>query len=136
MKFNPIKHALIALCFISLLVSCEYDYIEIATPPPPPPPDTNDTTPVHKISYALRIEPIFGLATCTNCHSGGLALNLTTGNSYNSIMNLGMATPGDPLNSKIYTYPHPVTGSHGTKYQNTAQADSIYLWIYQGALNN
>lgn len=136
MKFNPIKHALIALCFISMLVSCEYDYIEFTEPPTPPPPDTNDTTPVHKISFALAIEPIFVEATCTNCHNGGLTLDLSTGNAYNSIMSNVLAIPYEPTNSEIYTYPHPVSGSHNTKYQNTAQADSIYLWIWQGALDN
>lgn len=135
MKINWIKQAFIALFLILVMISCEYDYIEFAAPPPPLPPDTNDTN-VHYVSFANVIEPIFTTATCVNCHNGGLSLVLTPGNAYNSITGLGLVTPGDPASSKIYTYPHPVTGSHATKYQNNAQADSIYVWIYQGALNN
>jgi hypothetical protein len=136
MKFNPIKQALAALFIITMLISCEYDYIEVAGPTPPVPPDTNDTTPVHKVSFSQVIEPIFATATCTNCHNGGLPLVLTAGNAYNSIMGLGLAVPGDPAASKIYYYPNPVTGTHATKYQTQAQVDSLSLWIYQGALNN
>lgn len=136
MNMKWLKQTIVALFCISMLISCEYDYIEIAGPKPPIPPDTNDTTPVHKISFSLAIEPIFTEATCVNCHGGGLPLVLTPGNAYNSITGLGLVVPGDPVNSIIYSYPNPSTGTHGTKYKTQAQVDSLSLWIFQGALNN
>jgi hypothetical protein len=138
MKFNPIKHALIALVFISMLASCEYEVIEIAGPPPLPPIDTTDTSQViHYTSFANVIEPIFTEVTCTGCHGGGSnSLNLTAGNAYASIMSIGAAVAGDPENSTIYTLPKPGTGDHYKLYQTQAQADSIYKWIWQGAKNN
>lgn len=136
MKINWIKQTFIALFLIMVMISCEYDYIEIAGPPPFIPPDTNDTTPVHKISFSMAITPIFANSNCLNCHSGGLPLNLTAANAYNSIMDNNAVVPFDPAASKIYTYPNPTSGTHGTKYSTSADADSIALWIYQGALNN
>jgi hypothetical protein len=134
MKLSVIKQSLLALFFISVLISCEYEFIEIAGPKPPDPNDT--TNPVDTVSFAAEVVPIFSASSCTNCHNGGLALDLSAGNAYSSIMSNGMAIPEDPENSKIYYYPHPVTGTHGTKYQNTDQSDLIYLWIFQGALDN
>ncbi len=136
MKAIHLIYIVIIIALIALFESCEYEYIEFAEQPVPPPPDTNDTIPVHQISFTLAIEPIFEEATCTNCHNGSLTPDLTEGNAYNSIMSNGLAVPFDHTNSMIYTYPHPVSGSHGTRYQNTAQTDSIYLWIYQGAIDN
>jgi hypothetical protein len=136
MKITWLKQTIAALFCITMLISCEYDYIEIAGPTPPLPPDTNDTTPVHQISFSLAVEPIFNEATCLNCHNGGLSLDLRPGNAYNSITDNDLVVPGDPSNSKIYTYPNPSTGTHGTKYQTQAQVDSLSLWIFQGAQNN
>jgi len=135
MKFNPIKQAFIALIFISLMVSCEYEVIEFAAPPPLPPIDTTDTT-QYKISFAGAIAPIFTNDNCTNCHDGSLMFDLSEANAYNSIMDNDLAIPFDPTVSIIYTYPHPTFGEHNSKYSSAAEADSIYLWIYQGALNN
>jgi len=122
------KQTLSALFFISILISCEYEFIEVAQPPPPDPEDT--------VSFAGQIEPVFVSSNCTNCHSGGLPLDLSTGNAYNSIMDNGMVIAGDPEASKLYWYPHPVTGNHNTKYATTDDTDLIYAWIFQGALDN
>ncbi len=133
MKLSIIKQTLLALFFISVLISCEYEFIEVGGPQPP---DPNDTT-VDTVSFSAEIEPIFSASTCTNCHNGGsLTPDLTAGNAYNSITSEGLVVPGDPEASKIYTYPNPVTGSHNTRYKSTDDADKIYLWIYQGALDN
>ena len=132
MKFNPIIQALVALFFISMMVSCEYDFIEIATPEPP---DPNDTT-VDTVRFATEIEPIFESSSCTNCHTGSFFLVLTAGNAHASIMDNGAAVPLDPESSSIYTYPHPASGTHNTKYSSVDEANAIYTWIAQGALDN
>lgn len=112
-----------------LLVSCEYEFIEV--PPPPPPPEPGDTT-----SFAEEVVPIFTDDGCTACHNGGMAFDLTPPNAYNSISTLNLAVPFKPEDSKIYYYPHPQTGSHNSKYKSNASANTIYTWIMQGALDN
>ncbi len=129
-----IKQTLFALLCIGIMVSCEYEFIEVATPVPP---DPNDTT-FDTVSFAGVIEPIFETSTCTNCHNGGAAFDLTAGNAYTNLFNYNddVVVPGDPEASTIYTYPHPVTGDHGTKYQTADDANLVYSWIIQGALDN
>ncbi len=133
---NPklIKQVFIAMLAAMLMVSCEYEYITIETPTPPNPGDT--TNPVDTVSFVAEIEPIFENTSCTSCHTSSNPLNLTTGNAYNSIYANGVVTPGDPGTSKIYTYPHPTTGTHYKNYASIDDSDKIYIWIYQGALDN
>lgn len=124
-----IKPALAALFCILLLVSCEYDFIEVAAPTPPPPGDTT--------SFSADVVPIFSNASCTNCHNGsGPTPDLTPDNAYNSIISNNLAIPMDPDISVIYTYPHPVNGTHNTKYSSVDDANQLYNWILQGALDN
>lgn len=134
MNMKWFKQSILALFCISVLFSCDYDYIEIASPEPPPPPC--DTCEVDTIHFATQIEPIFTTTGCTDCHTVGYFLDLTVGNSYASIMANGSAIAGDPENSLLYTLPHPVTGTHYKKYTSNEDSDLIYGWIYQGALNN
>lgn len=114
---------------LMLLVSCEYEFIEV--PPPPPPPEPGDTT-----YFSQDVEPIFESDGCTSCHDGGMVFDLTTGNAYNSISTMNLAVPMMPEDSKIYTYPHPQTGTHNSKYKSNDNANTIYTWIMQGALDN
>lgn len=102
------------------MVSCEYEFIE-----PIPPEVSTDT--IHFTS----ITPIFESTGCTDCHNSG-SMDLTAPNAYNTIMNNDLAIPGEPENSLIYTKP---TGSHFVNY-SSGDADLIYNWILQGALNN
>lgn len=112
-----------------LLVSCEYEFIEV--PPPPPPPEPGDTT-----SFAEEVAPIFTDDGCIACHDGGSAFDLTPPNAYNSISTMNLAVPFKPEDSKIYTYPHPQTGTHNSKYKSNDNVNIIYTWIMQGALDN
>ena len=128
-----LKQTFAAIFLISVLVSCEYDYIEIAKPQPPDPGDTNN--PVDTIFFAAQIEPLFASNGCTNCHNASNFLNLTTGSSYASIMGNSFAVAGDPDNSAIYTEPLP-SGSHYAKYGSNDEANLVYSWIFQGALDN
>lgn len=130
MNIKLIKQLLIALIGIFLLASCEYEYITID---PPAPPDPGDTT---TVSFTAVVEPIFVASSCTNCHNSSMSLNLTTGFSYNSVYDNGTVTPGDPGTSNIYTIPHPTTGSHYKNYATEADANNVYKWIDQGALDN
>lgn len=133
MNMKWLKQTFAAIFLILVLVACEYDYIEVATPQPPDPGDTNN--PVDTIYFSAQVEPLFSSNNCTNCHNSGNFLNLTAGSAYASIMANGFAVAEDPDNSAIYTEPLP-TGSHYTKYANNDEANLVYLWIFQGALDN
>lgn len=131
MKLSRLIQLAAVAVFISLLASCEYDFIK--PEPGPPPPDPTDT-----ISFSLQVQPIWVSNSCTNCHKpGGISsLDLTAANAYNSLTTLGLYSVASPETSKIYTYPHPVNGTHGTKYASEAEAQIILQWIEQGAKNN
>jgi len=131
MKLSRIFQLAAIVLFMSLLASCEYDFVK--PEPGPPPPDPTDT-----IFFATQVQPIWDANNCTNCHkSGGISsLDLTAANAYSSLTTNGMYSVASPETSKIYTYPHPVTGSHGNKYSSEAEALIILQWIEQGALNN
>jgi hypothetical protein len=125
-----IKPVFAAIIFAFLMVSCEYEFIEAPAPPPPPVP--GDTT-----SFANDVLPIFENANCTNCHNGGgLSLDLTPDNAFNSIYDNNLVVPTEPEASVIYTYPHPVNGTHNTKYSSVDDANELYNWILEGALDN
>jgi len=115
-----------SLIAFSFLISCEYENIEVQEPP------TGKDT----ISFATQITPIFESSQCLNCHDGGQSPNLSQSNAYMSIMNSNLAVPFKPDESIIYYYPHPVSGSHDTKYTTIEGANLIEKWILQGALDN
>jgi hypothetical protein len=126
--FRIIKITL--LLFVAVfMASCEYEFIEI--PESTPPPDTTASI----ISFSEEIAPIFTNDNCISCHNGSFKFDLRPDAAYNSIISNNLVVAENPANSKIYTYSHPVTGTH-KKYSTVAEADSIAKWIYQGALNN
>ncbi len=129
MKALRILSVLSFLIGLMLLVSCEYEFIEVA--PPPPPPEPGDTT-----SFAQEVAPIFESDGCTACHDGGLSFDLTALNAYYSIKTNELVVPFNPEGSIIYTYPHPQTGEHHSKYKSNSHSNTIYNWIMQGALDN
>nr|NQU89060.1 hypothetical protein [Bacteroidota bacterium] len=131
MKAKHILNLIIFALIVTLFASCEYDFIK--PEPAPPPPDPTDT-----IFFSLEVVPIFAANSCTNCHKpGGFSqLDLTAANAYNSLTSLGMVNTADPAASKIYTYPNPTTGTHGNKYANESEVQTILQWITQGAKNN
>jgi hypothetical protein len=129
MKTLDLFKILGVLIIISFLSSCEYELIKIEGAAPPP------DTAASIISFSAEIAPIFTNDGCVDCHDGSFKFDLGPANAYNSIISNNLVVAGDPSNSKIYTYPHPVTGAHH-KLSTVAEADSIAKWIYQGALNN
>jgi len=128
MKTFRISKLTLLLLVAVFMASCEYEFIEVYVPEPPDPTDT--------IYFQAEITPIFVNSSCTGCHNGGIAFDLTAPNAYNSIIDNDLVVPNDPANSKIYTIPHPQTGSHAAKYGSLNDANLIYGWIMQGALNN
>lgn len=127
MRTNQILKFIALIFSVAILSSCEYEFIEAYIPPPPNPNDT--------IYFQAEITPIFVSSTCTDCHkSGGLAFDLTAANAYNSITANNLVVPSEPENSKIYTFPQ--SGTHFASYSSNEDANLIYGWILQGALNN
>lgn len=119
------------LAIIVIVSSCQYKFI---VEPVIIPPDPDDTT-IAKVSFSGEVEPIFNDRNCTGCHKPGQTKpDLTTGNAYNSIMSLGLADTTDPQSSIIYQRPLP-TGGHYAKY-TSANANTVLVWITQGALDN
>ena len=129
MKRKLIFRLLAIVGGVILFASCEYDFIE--APAPPPPPEPGDTT-----YFAADVAPVFETDGCTACHNGGMAFDLTAPNAYDNIISYNLVVAFDPDQSKIYTYPHPQTGSHNSKYKSNASVNTIYNWIMQGALDN
>ncbi|MFZ4522342.1 MAG: hypothetical protein ACOYNC_11595 [Bacteroidales bacterium] len=132
MQSRKLKKLLAIFFVLFIFSSCSRDYIvpEPPTPaPPPPPPNEN------KISYAGEIQPVF-TAKCAMCHGvGQTAPVLVSGKSYQSVMNMsGMVDTVAPGNSTLYK--KMAVGGSMHQYCTTANADSVYKWIRQGAKNN
>ncbi|MFC0875723.1 hypothetical protein ACE01N_03970 [Saccharicrinis sp. FJH2] len=121
------KKISIIFSFIIMLgfVACEYtDIIE----------DDGSGSVPESVSFSADIEPIFTTQSCTNCHPSMKKPDLSAGNAYESIMDLGLVNTSNPAESELYTKPSP-DGSHGAKY-TSAQAKLVLAWIEQGAKNN
>lgn len=128
MRKNSLIKIFALLFGAALFASCEYEFIEVYTPPPV---DLTDT-----VYFQAEIVPIFTNNSCLGCHNGGIAFDLGAGNAYNSLISNNLVVPFDPESSLIYTVPNPQTGTHATKYGSNTDANLIYAWIEQGALNN
>jgi hypothetical protein len=124
-----IKQTFVALFCISVMISCEYEFIEIAEPIPPNPEDT--------VSFANDVVPIFNTNNkCTSCHNtGGTQPDLTPANAYNSIVP-ALVVLDNPESSEIYQYPHLSSSMHTWKKYTDAEAQTVLIWIQQGAPDN
>lgn len=126
-----IVQTLAVLAVIIIASSCQYKF---TVEPTITPPDPGDTT-LPKVSFSTEVQPIFDDRNCTGCHKPGQTKpDLTAPNAYNSIMSMGLADTTDPESSIIYQKPLP-SGSHFAKY-TSANANTVLIWIGQGALNN
>ena len=109
------------LVFVSVLTSCEYEFVEV-------------TEPTEPMSFAADILPIFSQNGCVTCHkTGGQAPDLTADKAYNSIYP-SLVNLESPDQSIIYAVPGP-SSTHPAKYSPT-QASFVLAWIQEGALNN
>jgi hypothetical protein len=124
------KILLLVVIAAFLSTSCKYDWI---IPEEVPIIDPDD--PTQQISFAEQILPIFSGNNCTSCHNGSQIPDLRDDRAYAAINTTRYINKADPLQSRIYTVPHPDLGNHYIKYSN-AQAAIILAWIQQGAKNN
>ncbi|NOZ47589.1 MAG: hypothetical protein GXO79_12530 [Chlorobi bacterium] len=125
MKINRLFNLFAGILIIGLIFSsCEKKTIIPDIP-------VVDTTVV--ISFSADIQPIFD-DNCVMCHVTGHAsgLDLTPGNSYQSIMDNNIVNIDTPNESLIYM---KLNNGH---YDNASISDYnlILTWITQGALNN
>jgi len=122
-------YSLVLTGIIMFTASCQYKF---AIEPIIPPPDPTDT-----IYFSQQVEPIWNNGSlCTGCHSGSLNPDLTTNNSYASLMEGGYVDIENPSESKIYEYVYPGASTHQRQQYSESQAATILQWIEQGALNN
>jgi hypothetical protein len=132
MQSRKLKKLITIFFVLFIFSSCSRDYI-VPEPPsgPPAPPSPNE----NKISYSGEIQPVF-TAKCVRCHGVGQTLPiLTSGKSYQSLMSMpGMIDTITPGNSTLYK--EMATGGGMNQYCTKSNADSVYKWIRQGAINN
>ena len=120
---------MVIIGFALTMESCQYKF---AIEPIIPPPDPTDT-----IYFSQQVEPIWNNGSlCVSCHSGSLDPDLTTNNSYASLMDGGFVDTENPTESKIYAYVYPGASTHERQQYTESQAAIILQWIEQGALNN
>ncbi len=109
------------LVFVSVLTSCEYEFVEVAEPTEP-------------MSFSADILPIFSENGCVSCHkTGGQSPDLTAEKAYSSIYP-SLVNLDSPELSAIYVVPGP-SSTHPVKYTPT-QASYVLAWIKEGAQNN
>ena len=115
--------------FMVFMSSCEKERFA-----PAPYVDPNDTTitPPDSISYSADMQPFWD-AACINCHGGTIAPNLSTGVSYDAIINGGYID-ATPASSLLYTKIAP--GGSMEQYSTSANTSMTLQWIEEGALNN
>jgi hypothetical protein len=96
---------------------------------------TNNVDTTKQVSYKDNIQPIF-TAGCLGslCHSGSVAPNLTTGNSYNALMTGGFVNTATPDQSEIYLEMKP--GGGMSTHCTADDANLVLLWITKGAKDN
>jgi len=115
----------IILAGISLMPSCQYEWID------PIDPDLPEV-----VSFSANIIPIFNRGcNMGGCHaSGGTSPDLTPANAYNDLMATSMIDKANPESSRLYT--KCKSGGSMNKYTQPGDPEIILKWIQEGALNN
>lgn len=117
----------IPVIILSLLFqSCYYDEL----------PADSGVLPTN-VSFSNDVQRIFNI-NCVSCHGGSQAPNLTSGNSFNALINGNYVIPSDAANSDLMKSLKgdgkalmPPSGS-----LNQSVIDKISQWIDEGALDN
>jgi len=121
---SKIFFALVLL--IGLTTGCHYDVVAPADPNAPP----------QDVSYSADLQPIWD-ANCTSsgCHGGGHNPLLTSGESYNAIIDGGYVNTATPTESVLYKVLNqgsmPPTGK-----LPSSDIQKVLDWIRNGAPNN
>lgn len=129
------KKILFLLGILVSLASCQYEGIELADVLPPDPDEPIDET--ITLSFATDIVPIFSDNACTACHDvGGQNPDLTAANAYQSLVSGSYLVSNNPEASIIYTFPHPDASTHRWGIYSNRDAELLFTWINQGAVDN
>lgn len=125
---------LFAIIVVALLTSgCVYNFILPEAVIPTVDPEDPDAP---QISFIAEIAPIFN-SKCIGCHKPGMtAPDLTSANAIAALNNPKYINSATPEESKIYTHPHPDTGTHTQKKYTANEAALVLGWIVQGAQDN
>ncbi len=124
------KKIIYFLSFVIVLLSlqgCYYDEL----------PADNGTLPTN-ISFSNDVQRIFNV-NCVSCHNGGvIPLNLTSGNSYNALINGDYVIPsnanGSILAQSLLGEGQAIMPPSGSL--STSDINKVLQWINEGALNN
>ncbi len=92
------------------------------------PPVINQTDSIY---YQTDIQPIFN-ANCITCHSGGIAPDLRSSNSYNALSTGGFLTPN---NETCPLYVQVTSAGHTARTTDLQKLQRL-TWLKQGAKNN
>jgi hypothetical protein len=118
-------------CIFALLMasSCSYKFIE---------PESAGINPMDTVSFNQEILPIFNdNSNCTTCHkAGGTPPDLSEANAFTELSNYNLVDISNAKQSKIYYYCEPSSSDHTWKKYTDVEAETILVWITQGALNN
>lgn len=123
---NKIQYFFTAVLLMFICQSCYYDELTADSGVLP----TN-------VSFSNDVQRIFNI-NCVSCHNGTLAPNLTSGNSFNALINGNYVIPFDANNSDLM---NSLLGNGAAIMPPSgalSQADinKISQWINEGALNN
>jgi len=109
-------------------------------------PIEDNNTAQQNVSFANDVQPVF-TQNCTSCHPNSGNLDLSTGNSYNALVNVNasgytgkLVIPGDADNSILYKKIDN-SGAFGSNMPlgsslSASQINTIKQWILEGALDN
>lgn len=90
--------------------------------------------PDEPVSYTLEMQPFFD-AKCASCHNGGgIPLDLSTGVSYDALINGSYINTTDPESSKLYTKIN--IGGSMEQYASPTERAITLKWIEEGANND
>lgn len=119
----------INLIFLLLLLasSCTYKIVE-----------TETIDPTDSISFNSQVLPIFTQNdNCTSCHKpGATSPDLTAPNAYQQLIDKNLVNINAPETSIIYEHISPETATHNWKKYSVTEAQTVLIWIEQGANNN
>lgn len=119
------KHVGILLILVSILYSCQYDFVFIE--------ETDDDIPV---LFSEDLLPIFENHRCSSCHQSNYTeIDFTAEKAYATIVP-DLIDTLQPELSAIYIFPNPSSSEHQFKKFDPGEALLMLNWIKQGAQNN
>ena len=140
MNTKALSQLLVLMGIAVFYASCDKNYVE------PKPVITPTVPPIapYQISFSGRIIPIFNAGGCDGCHDGGaIKPDLKPANAYTSLFVFAQSgipvdtvtNKNNPENNLLYLKVKP-GGSMNGKLSSPSDADSILVWLQQGAKNN